>query len=116
MKRFPSLKKNPEFKLVYETGKSRANKYLVLYVRANGTERSRLGVSASKKIGNSVVRHHMTRLLREAFRLHLTEVSGGYDIVAVVRPSAVGHTFSEIEKAYLHLMRQHDLLKKTEAL
>ena len=107
MKRFPSIKTTEEFRRVYETGRSRANRFLVVYVLKNGSESSRLGVSASKKIGNSVVRHHMTRLLRETFRLHLKEIRGGYDIVAVVRPAAVGHSFSEIEKAYLHLLQLH---------
>ena len=60
-----SLKKNRDFKTVYGNGKSRANKYLVMYVMKNGTEKNRIGISVSKKVGNSVVRHHLTRLIRE---------------------------------------------------
>ena len=60
-----SLKKNRDFKTVYGNGKSRANKYLVMYVMKNGTEKNRIGISVSKKLGNSVVRHHLTRLIRE---------------------------------------------------
>lgn len=65
-----SLKKNRDFKTVYGNGKSRANKYLVMYVMKNGTEKNRIGISVSKKVGNSVVRHHLTRLIREIYRLN----------------------------------------------
>ena len=57
-----SLKKNHQFQFVYKYGKSYANKYLVMYIKENGTERNRLGISVSKKVGNSVVRHRVTRL------------------------------------------------------
>ena len=86
MKRFPSIKKNTEFRDIYDTGKPRANKYLVMYVKKNGLDHSRIGISVSKKIGNSVVRHRMTRLLREVFRLHTDEIRKGNDFVVVLRP------------------------------
>ena len=109
MKRFPSIKKYEEFRRVYTTGKSRANRYLVMYLLGNGTDRNRIGISASKKIGNSVVRHRMVRLVREAFRLHIQETKQGYDIVVVVRATAVGQTYKEIEQAYLHLLQLHGI-------
>ena len=109
MKRFPSIKKYEEFRRVYTTGKSRANRHLVMYLLGNGTDRNRIGISASKKIGNSVVRHRMVRLVREAFRLHVQETKKGYDIVVVVRQTAVGQTYREIEQAYLHLLQLHGI-------
>ena len=109
MKRFPSIKKYDEFRRVYSTGRSRANRYMVMYLRENGTGRNRIGISASKKIGNSVVRHRMVRLVREAFRLHVKETKQGYDIVVVVRATAVGQTYQEIERAYLHLLQLHGI-------
>ena len=56
-----SLKKNSDFQNVYKKGKSSANRYLVLYRIENETQRNRVGISVSKKVGNSVVRHHLTR-------------------------------------------------------
>ena len=73
-----SLKKNRDFKTVYSNGKSRANKYLVMYVMKNGTEKNRIGISVSKKVGNSVVRHHLTRLIREIYRLNEHYFKTGY--------------------------------------
>ncbi len=54
MKRFHSIKKNGDFQLVYGMGKSYANKFLVMYVRNTGLPCSRIGISVSKKVGNSV--------------------------------------------------------------
>ena len=70
MKKSESLKKNHQFQFVYKNGKSYANKYLVMYVEENGTGRNRIGISVSRKVGNSVVRHRITRLVRESYRLH----------------------------------------------
>ena len=65
-----SLKKNRDFRTVYRDGKSYANRLLVMYTLKNDSDRNRLGISVSKKVGNSVVRHHITRLVRESYRLH----------------------------------------------
>ena len=110
MKRFPSIKKNPDFRRVYENGHSRADRCLVLYAMKNGREETRIGISTSKKIGNSIIRHRMTRLLREAFRLHREQIKQGYDLVVVVRTGAAGKSFWEIEKSYLHLMQLQGLM------
>ena len=58
-KNYDSLKKkNSDFQNVYVKGKSKANRYLVMYVAQNNLSINRLGISVSKKVGNSVVRHH----------------------------------------------------------
>ena len=64
MKRFPSIKKNSDFQYIYRNGKSYANRLLVMYVVEKRGEANSIGISVSKKVGNSVVRHHVTRLLR----------------------------------------------------
>ena len=81
MKRFPSIKSRQDFQAAYRGGKSFANKQLVMYVkRKNNTER-RIGISVSKKVGNSVVRHRVTRLIRESFRLNKERLATGLDTV-----------------------------------
>ena len=54
-----------------------------MYILENGTDTLRLGVSVSKKVGNSIVRHRLARLIREAFRLNNDNVKRGLDIVVV---------------------------------
>lgn len=107
-----SLKKSEDFKKVYSEKKSYANKYLVLYIRENHLDRSRLGISVSKRVGNSVVRHRLARLVRESFRLNEESFMTGYDLVVVLRNSAKGRDFFEIESALLHLGKLHKILKR----
>ena len=104
-----SLKKNRDFQTVYKKGISLANSYLVMYVLKNETQRNRLGISVSKKVGNSVVRHHLTRLVRESYRLSEEHFQCGYDIVVIVRTSAKEKNYHEIESALIHLGKLHKI-------
>ncbi len=106
-----SLKKNSDFQNVYKNGKSYVNKYLVMYVLENNRDINRLGICASKKVGNSVVRHRFARLVRESYRLHENIFNSGLDIVVVARKSAASAGYREIEGALLHLSRLHHILK-----
>ncbi|MBD5517158.1 MAG: ribonuclease P protein component [Lachnospiraceae bacterium] len=106
-----SLKKNADFRNVYRNGKSYANKYLVMYVLENNKEINRLGISASKKVGNSVVRHRFARLVRESYRLHENIFNSGLDIVVVARKDAASVGYYEIESALLHLSKLHHMIK-----
>jgi len=105
-----SLKKNDDFKNVYKNGKSYANKYLVMYVLENGTGRNRLGISVSKKVGNSIVRHRLTRLIRESYRLQEERYRCGLDIVVIARTGAKERNYHEIDSAMLHLGRLHAII------
>ena len=107
-----SLKKNRDFQLLYKEGRSRANRYLVLYVKENGLEKNRLGVSVSKKVGNSIVRHRITRLIRESYRLHEDMFNSGLDMVVIARVSAKDRSMREIESALLHLGKLQGVLKE----
>ena len=88
MKYSESLKKNKDFQYIYRKGKSYANKYLVMYVLENGTSQNRLGISVSKKVGNSIVRHRLTRLIRESYRLQEERFRCGLDIIVIARIGA----------------------------
>lgn len=106
-----SLKKNYQFRFVYNRGKSIANRLLVMYVVRNGTDGNRFGVSVSKKVGNSVVRSRITRLLRESYRLSESKFLAGYDIVVIARASAKEATYREVESALMHLLNKQKLIK-----
>ena len=116
MKYSESLKKHKDFQHVYKKGSSYANKYLVMYVLENQTEGNRLGISVSKKVGNSIVRHRVTRVIREVMRLHWKEIKSGYDIVIVARPSAKESDYGKFESAIFHLLNLHHLLLEDDDL
>jgi len=105
-----SLKKNADFQRVYKEGKSYANRYLVMYVLGNQSERNRLGISVSKRVGNSVVRHRITRLIRESYRLQEDIFNSGLDMVIIARKGAKDKTCQEIESALLHLSKLHGVI------
>ena len=109
MKYSESLKKNRDFHLVYKQKTSFANKYLVMYVKKNQLGKNRLGISVSKKVGNSIVRHRLTRLIRESYRLNEELFQCGLDIVVVARVHAKGSDYAQIESALMHLAGKHQI-------
>lgn len=110
MKFSDSLKKNKDFQNVYNNGVSFANRYLVMYVLKNNTENNRIGISVSKKVGNSVIRHHLTRLIRESYRLHEDMFNSGLDIVVIARATARNASYHEVLSALMHLGRLHKII------
>ena len=114
MKFSESLKKNRDFQYVYKNGKSLSNKFLVMYKVENNQSINRLGISVSKKVGNSVVRHRLTRLIRESYRLHENIFNSGLDIVVIARVTASSIEYHQVESALLHLAKIHHILKRDE--
>ena len=106
------MKKNAQFQTVYRRGRSLANQHLaLLYLRR---PELKIGISVSKKVGNSVVRHHMTRILREIFRLNNDKIQTGLNIVVVVRRAAAESDYRHLEGAYLHLCGLHHILRESK--
>ena len=103
MKRFPSLKSSKEFARVYNNCDSFANRNLVMYKNKNSSDKNRIGISVSKKVGNSVTRH---RLIREIFRSNSLSFEG-YDIVVVIRVAAANCGYKELENSYIKLIKLH---------
>ena len=106
MKYSESLKKNDDFKKVYNEGRSVADRYFVLYVKKNELGINRLGISVSKKVGNSVVRHRIKRLVKEAYRKneeYFHSCFEGSDIVFIARAGSKDRAYFTIESAICHL-------------
>ena len=114
MKRFPSIKKNSDFQRIYRDGKSYANRLLVMYVERAGGVENKIGISVSKKVGNSVVRHHLCRLIREIFRLNKHKIQAGLNIVVVARKAAKFSDYHQLEGAYLHLCGLHNIKNESK--
>lgn len=108
---YESLKKNSDFQNVYKNGKSYANRYLVMYLIENRTDMLRVGISVSKKVGNSIVRHRLARLIRESVRLNCDKILSGYDIVVIARAGLKDKRYAETESAFLHLCKLQGILR-----
>lgn len=84
------LSRSGEFDRVYRDGSSHATRYLVLYSfprKAEADEEeSRLGVSASRKVGGAVDRNRVKRVLRESFWSLADRLPSQHDFVLVARP------------------------------
>lgn len=103
------IRKNSEFRIVYKRGKSFSNKLLVLYVKRNGTNFNRLGISVSKKVGKSVIRSRVKRLIRESYRLNSSNLKTGHDFVVIARISSKGQKYDDIERALIDLFNKAGL-------
>jgi ribonuclease P protein component len=87
------LSRSAEFERVYRQGRSKANRYLVLYAfprEADSEEGPRLGLSVSRRVGGAVDRTRVKRVLREAFWQEAERLPDGSDYVVVARPDAKG--------------------------
>ncbi len=89
------LSRSAEFERVYRQGRSKANRFLVLYAfprdeepKGSTSEGSRLGLSVSRRVGGAVDRTHVKRVLREAFWAEAERLADTSDYVVVARPDA----------------------------
>ena len=110
MRNIDSLKNTSQFREVYEKGESKANQLLVLYVLPTGGNYKKLGISVSKKVGNSVVRHRVTRIIRESFLKLKPDLPDGYCFVVVARVRSAEKGFSDVYSALLSLFKKMNLL------
>jgi ribonuclease P protein component len=92
------LSRSAEFERVYRQGRSKGNRFLVLYAfpRAEGdAEGPRLGLSVGRRVGGAVDRTRVKRVLREAFWEEARRLPAGSDYVVVARPESLGLTERE---------------------
>ena len=112
MKNSQSLKKNADFQNVYQYGKSFANKYLVMYVKKNDLGINRIGISVSKKVGNSVKRNRAKRLMKESYRKIEDKLPLGYDFIIIARNTINGKKCADVEKSLNSAFKRTGVRKK----
>lgn len=103
------IRKNVEFRAIYRRGKSFSNALLVLYIYKNRKNINRLGISVSKKVGKSVIRNRVKRLIKESYRLNSRKLNVGYDFVFIARNAANGKNYTEIDEAVKNLFKKAGL-------
>ena len=102
------LTKRTQYTLVYDEGRSWVSSLVVMKALPNGLALSRCGLSVTRRIGNSVTRNKVKRLLREVLRL--TPLEPGWDIVFIARPAAAVASYADVEQSVTELLSQAGLI------
>ena len=114
MKHTVPLKKNHEFRRLYNKGKSAVSPYFAVYCRKTGRPENRLGITTGVQLGNAVKRNRARRRIRELYRTHEQGVPTGYDIVVVARTRAIYGRYAEMDRCFGQLTRKLGLTVKKE--
>ena len=104
------IKKSSHFRFVYSRGKSLVDENIVVYLTRNGKSFNRIGISVSKKVGKSVVRNRVRRLIRESYRVNRNIFKTGYDIVFVARVRASRSSYKNISASVIKLLGKGGLV------
>jgi ribonuclease P protein component len=107
------LTESTDFKRVRRYGKSYAHPLLVLVVLPDDGERTRIGVTAGRSIGNAVQRNRAKRLLREALRPILPQLIQGWKIILITREPILKANLIEIKNCLTLLFTRADLLSNS---
>jgi len=95
------LRRRAEFQKVFDSGQRIRGRFLTLLVAANPGSTTRLGIVASRKLGDSVKRNRAKRLIREIFRQSPQPDSHtGVDIVVIPRVELFGADFASLGEDY----------------
>ncbi|MEF9918118.1 MAG: ribonuclease P protein component [Eubacterium sp.] len=108
-----TLKKQKDFKLVYQRGSVFGNRNLVMHYLKNGEDTNRLGIVVSKKVSNrAVVRNKIRRRLKEAYRRNENQFVKGYDLVIIAKASCKDEDYRILEKSLKHLFYKQHLMRQ----
>ena len=116
------LTRSADFQRVYRRGKSVAGRQAVLYYfdrsEETGEDGPRLGISVSKKVGGSVVRNQVKRVVKEAFARFQQQVAPEYDYVIIARPGLASFIdesrFEEVVETLSELFRRANLTRDND--
>ncbi len=96
------IRRRAEFQQVYERGVRVHGRYSTVFLLANGRDRGRLGIAATKKLGGAVVRNRAKRLIREIFRRN--KIAPGYDVVVVPKRDLLDASLTALETDYCSII------------
>jgi len=98
------IRRRPEFQRVYDRGERFRVRLMTVIVLPTESPVSRLGISATRKLGNAVVRNRAKRLLREVFRR--AQVPPALDIVVIPRPDLLDAEYDTLEAEFAYVLRR----------
>lgn len=115
MRRKLRLRNREDYSRVYRGGRSFANgQFVVYWSKQLKAEPFRVGISASKKVGNAVVRNRMRRLVKEIVRHMEEQIVPHIDFILIVRKPATTMSYAELERSIKHVLRKAGLMKDSK--
>jgi ribonuclease P protein component len=105
-RKYERIRQKNDFERVYKQGKKVVSSSFVLYIDSDSKRQyRRLGITASKKIGNAVKRNRCKRLVRELFRRNKKKFPPGSDVIVIIKRDMIGKRYAELEEE-LYSIRQ----------
>jgi ribonuclease P protein component len=113
MKKDYRIKKNQDFQVVFQKGRSFANRQFVVYSLPKEEQgHFRIGLSVSKKLGNAVTRNRIKRCVRQAIFELKDQLGQGNDYVIIARKPVVEMDFFEMKNSLNHVLKVGKVLKR----
>ena len=97
-----------DFEQAFAEGRRRSGRDMLVVIRPNATDESRLGLAVGRKVGNAIVRNRLKRRLREIFRRNRDRLPESVDLVVVLRPSAAELSFDDLRDRFIGLAREEE--------
>ena len=96
--------RSSDFARIYRDGKRLTSSCFAIFVLPNGMERSRLGLTVTRKFGCAVLRNRSKRVLREIFRKNREAFGESLDFVVNVRAPAAAREYASLERELLRVV------------
>lgn len=103
------IKKNDEYKKIYNKKNSISDYYLVLFICKNNTKYNRYGFTTAKKIKKAVTRNKIRRRLKDIVRKNKANIKTGYDIILMARLNSINASYKDLEKSYIKILKKKNL-------
>lgn len=114
MKKTITIKNSRDFSRTFHKGKSYSDKFLIIYIFPNRLDINRIGISIGKKVGNSVVRNRVKRLIRESYRLIKDNIKSGFDILFVPRPASKDSEYLDLVNSTNKILKKLEMIKEVK--
>jgi len=98
------MKKNSQFDYIFKNGKTAKNNKLLMFYSKSNSKLPRIGIVVSKKIGKSVIRNRVKRLIRESIHKQLSSLNTKFNYIFVARQGIENQTFAEIYSSVSNLL------------
>lgn len=116
MNKNETIKKNRDFRRLYNKGKYFVSANIITYVIKNKLSRTRIGITTSKKTGNAVKRNRARRVIRAAFFCLKSFVEPSFDIIFVSRQKTSEVKMQDVLKDMKYHLKKLGVINTPESL